>query len=51
MRSSRWFSLVVILLIAAVLRALNLTGESLWRDEIDIIRFALGPSQEVLQQL
>ncbi|NJM42556.1 MAG: hypothetical protein HC853_18350 [Anaerolineae bacterium] len=30
------------------MRALNLTGESLWRDEIDIIRFALGPSQEVL---
>ena len=48
MRSSRWLPLVGLLLIATVLRALNLTGESLWRDEIDIIRFALGPSQEVL---
>jgi mannosyltransferase len=48
MRSSHWFALVALLLIAATLRAVNLTGESLWRDEIDIIRFALGPSQEIL---
>ena len=48
MRSSRWLPLIGLLLLAATLRMLNLTGESLWRDEIDIIRFALGPSQEVL---
>jgi mannosyltransferase len=48
MRFSRWLGLIVLLLIATALRALNLAGESLWRDEIDIIRFALGPSQEVL---
>jgi mannosyltransferase len=48
MRFSRQVTLVIILLIAFVLRALNLTGESLWRDEIDIIRFALGPMNEVL---
>ena len=48
MRSSHRLALVALLLIATTLRALNLTGESLWRDEIDIIRFALGPSQEIL---
>ena len=48
MRLSHRLTLVAILLIATALRTLNLTGESLWRDEVDIVRFALGPAQEVL---
>jgi uncharacterized membrane protein len=38
-------------LLAFVLRALNLTGESLWRDEIDTVRFAFGSSREMLSNL
>ena len=42
-----WFP--TLLLIAYALRMLNLTGESLWRDEVDIVRFALLPLQNLLQ--
>ncbi len=34
---------LLVLLVAFVLRIVNLTGESLWRDEVDSIRFALQP--------
>jgi len=44
------FSLVpvVILLVAFVLRIANLTGESLWRDEVDSVRFAFQPLRTIL---
>lgn len=38
-----------LLLIAFALRMLNLVGESLWRDEVDIVRFAQMPLQNLLQ--
>ncbi len=37
-----------LLLIAFALRAVNLTGESLWRDEVDIVNFALQPMRSLL---
>ena len=42
-----WFP--ALLLVAFTLRMLNLTGESLWRDEVDIVRFAQLPLQNLLQ--
>lgn len=36
-------AVVVLLFIAFVLRMANLTGESLWRDEVDSVRFAFEP--------
>lgn len=38
---------VALLLLAFVLRIANLTGESLWRDEVDTVRFALAPLSEI----
>jgi mannosyltransferase len=37
--------------LAFVLRAVNITGESLWRDEVDTIRFALAPLSDLLGNL
>lgn len=36
-------ALIVLLFVAFVLRIANLTGESLWRDEVDSVRFAFEP--------
>ncbi len=39
--SQRWrFALLPIVLLACALRAMGLTAQSLWRDEVDAIRFA-----------
>ena len=38
----------IVLLIAFVLRIFNLTGESLWRDEVDSVRFAFEPLGAIL---
>ncbi len=38
-------------MLAFILRALNIVGESLWRDEIDTIRFAFAPSDQLLGNL
>jgi mannosyltransferase len=38
----------VILFVAFVLRIANLTGESLWRDEVDTVRFAFEPLGNIL---
>jgi len=38
-----------LLLMAFALRIYNLTGESLWRDEVDIVRFALTPLDALLR--
>ncbi|MCL4507548.1 MAG: glycosyltransferase family 39 protein [Chloroflexi bacterium] len=49
---ARAISLPVLLVFAAfVLRIMNITGESLWRDEVDTIRFAFAPFSEMLQNL
>ena len=42
-----WF--LPLLLVAYALRILNLTGESLWRDEVDIVRFATLPLSNLVQ--
>ena len=36
-----------ILLAAFILRIINITGESLWRDEVDSIRFAFAPYSDI----
>jgi len=41
----------VILFIAFALRIANLSGESLWRDEVDSVRFALQPLAVTLSNL
>ena len=41
--------LAALVLLAFALRAINLTGESLWRDEVDIVRFTLQPAQVLLR--
>lgn len=51
MRQSRLSVLVVlglIVLIAFAVRALSLDAQSLWRDEVDALRFATAPWAEVL---
>lgn len=37
-----------LVLVAFALRALPLTRESLWRDEVDTLRFALGPPADLI---
>jgi mannosyltransferase len=53
LHASRLTSLLpcVILALAFVLRAANITAESLWRDEVDTIRFAFAPLSELLANL
>ena len=41
--------LLVVVCIAVVLRIANLTGESLWRDEVDSVRFAFEPLGDILR--
>ena len=43
----RW-TLAAIVLVAFAWRAQNLVGQSLWRDEVDVIQFALGDLQDIL---
>lgn len=38
-----------LLLVAFAVRLYNLIGESLWRDEVDIVRFALAPLDALLR--
>jgi 4-amino-4-deoxy-L-arabinose transferase-like glycosyltransferase len=45
-----WTS-VVLIFAAFVLRILHINGESLWRDEVDVIRFAFAPFGELLSNL
>ncbi|BCX03711.1 MAG: hypothetical protein KatS3mg053_1649 [Candidatus Roseilinea sp.] len=48
----RWFdsraAVIGLLFVAFVLRIANLTGESLWRDEVDSVRFAFDPLSALL---
>ncbi|MCS7055886.1 MAG: glycosyltransferase family 39 protein [Thermoflexales bacterium] len=41
---------IVLLFVAFVLRSINLTGESLWRDEVDSVRFALEPLGDIFSR-
>jgi mannosyltransferase len=47
-RSFRLAILVSLALLAFVLRAASLDAQSLWRDEVDALRFASAPLEEVL---
>ncbi len=49
-KSSRLTSTLILLItwLAYVLRTLTLDGQSLWRDEVDAIRFSSWPLQELL---
>lgn len=49
-RPRSWVPIVIVLLafIAYALRALSLDAQSLWRDEVDALRFAAVPRTEVL---
>ena len=44
---ARW-SMVSLLLVAFAVRVFTLTGQSLWRDEVDALRFATAPWAEML---
>ena len=41
-------AVVLLMLIAFTLRAVSLDAQSLWRDEVDAMRFATAPLDEVL---
>ncbi len=41
-------AVIALLFVAFILRMANLTGESLWRDEVDSVRFAFEPLSDVL---
>jgi hypothetical protein len=43
----RW-GMVGLLIAAFAIRALTLTNQSLWRDEVDALRFAQAPWREML---
>lgn len=49
-KPERWlrFAPHLVLFIAFALRSVNLTGESLWRDEVDSVRFAFEPLSAIL---
>ncbi len=50
--TSRQFYLPLLIIFAGfILRAVNITGESLWRDEVDTIRYAFAPLSEMVQNL
>jgi mannosyltransferase len=44
-------ALYVMLGVAFVLRIVNITGESLWRDEVDTIRFAFMPIEQLVANI
>ncbi|GAB4530625.1 MAG: hypothetical protein Kow0063_09000 [Anaerolineae bacterium] len=46
-----WGILVVLTLVAFLLRASHLDGQSLWRDEVDVIRLASEPVSQLLKNL
>ncbi|GIV83018.1 MAG: hypothetical protein KatS3mg052_0025 [Candidatus Roseilinea sp.] len=41
-------AVVALLFVAFILRSANLTGESLWRDEVDSVRFAFAPLSDLV---
>lgn len=45
---SRW-KMVALLAIAYATRVFTLTNQSLWRDEVDALRFATAPWTELLK--
>jgi mannosyltransferase len=49
LRIRRLFALLVLVLSGFLLRAISLDGQSLWRDEVDALRFATVPWEEMLQ--
>jgi mannosyltransferase len=50
-KRSNQLYLYIIVLISFITRIANLSGESLWRDEIDSIRFAFEPLGDMLAKL
>jgi mannosyltransferase len=46
-----WGALIVLALVAFLLRAPHLDTQSLWRDEVDVIRFANWPLSQLAQSL
>jgi mannosyltransferase len=46
-----WGALIVLALVAFLLRAPHLDTQSLWRDEVDVIRFANWPLPQLAQNL
>ncbi len=46
-----WGALSVLTLVAFLLRVSHLDAQSLWRDEVDVIRFASGPLPQLVQSL
>lgn len=46
-----WGTLVVLTLVAFLLRASHLDGQSLWRDEVDVIRLAGEPIPQLVKNL
>ena len=49
MRFNQRFAPLVVLFVAFVVRIANLIGESLWRDEVDSVRFAFEPLGNILR--
>ncbi|PJF47635.1 MAG: hypothetical protein CUN48_07680 [Candidatus Thermofonsia Clade 3 bacterium] len=41
-------AVAALLFVAFILRSANLTGESLWRDEVDSVRFAFAPLSDLV---
>jgi len=48
-RGLEWWSALGLLLLAFAIRVLTLTHQSLWRDEVDALRFATAPWAELLR--
>jgi mannosyltransferase len=46
-----WGALIVLTMVAFLLRAPHLNTQSLWRDEVDVIRFANWPLPQLAQNL
>jgi len=46
-----WSALLALILAAFLLRVLYLDGQSLWRDEVDVIRFANAPPAQLVRGL
>lgn len=45
------YALLIIILVAFFLRVSSITFQSLWRDEVDAIRFAMAPLSDLLKTL
>lgn len=48
LRLSIWFAISLLALAAFAVRAISLDAQSLWRDEVDTLRFATAPWPEML---